>query len=102
MKTLISLAILLSLSLLMCAKAASPAPVLDVDGNRVRAGVKYYILPLVRGRGGGLTLGPRGNNSCPLNVRQEQLEVGTYSYNNSISRSNGANNNIVDSLKSFF
>ncbi|CAM8881598.1 unnamed protein product [Rhodiola kirilowii] len=65
--------------LLICvssiAKAASPAAVLDVDGNKVRAGVKYYILPLVRGRGGGLTLGARGNNSCPLNVRQEGQEV---------------------------
>uniref|UniRef100_A0A7N0V9E9 Uncharacterized protein n=1 Tax=Kalanchoe fedtschenkoi TaxID=63787 RepID=A0A7N0V9E9_KALFE len=67
---------LLSLCLLVCvARAASPAPVLDVDGNKVRAGVKYYILPLVRGRGGGLTLGPRTNNTCPLNVLQEQNEV---------------------------
>ncbi|KAK3032774.1 hypothetical protein RJ639_035719 [Escallonia herrerae] len=46
-------------------------PVLDIDGARLRNGVEYYILPVFRGRGGGLTLG----GSCPLDVVQAQNEV---------------------------
>ncbi|KAI3454283.1 hypothetical protein Pfo_010946 [Paulownia fortunei] len=60
---------------LLCAAAEEPAPVLDIDGNKVRAGVDYYILPVIRGRGGGLTLASTGNHTCPLGVVQEQLEV---------------------------
>ncbi|KAL6583648.1 hypothetical protein OROMI_002937 [Orobanche minor] len=57
------------------AAAEQPSPVLDTDGNQVRAGADYYILPVVRGRGGGLTLSPARNKTCPLNVVQEQSEV---------------------------
>ncbi|KAK4428195.1 Kunitz trypsin inhibitor 5 [Sesamum alatum] len=60
---------------LLSAAAEEPAPVLDTDRNLVRAGVDYYILPVIRGRGGGLTLGSTGNETCPLDVVQEQLEV---------------------------
>ncbi|KAL5746927.1 hypothetical protein ACOSP7_023916 [Xanthoceras sorbifolium] len=54
---------------------ASPDPVLDITGKKLRAGTDYYILPVFRGRGGGLTLASTGNETCPLDVVQEQHEV---------------------------
>ncbi|KAH6770496.1 hypothetical protein C2S52_015299 [Perilla frutescens var. hirtella] len=54
---------------------SAAAPVVDIDGNPVLVGVDYYILPVIRGRGGGLTLASTGNKSCPLDVVQEPLEV---------------------------
>ncbi|XP_057446653.1 kunitz trypsin inhibitor 5-like [Lotus japonicus] len=60
------------------ASAAAPEPVLDISGQKLRTGVKYYILPVLRGKGGGLTLTSSGNinnNTCPLHVVQEKLEV---------------------------
>ncbi|KAH9781032.1 Kunitz trypsin inhibitor 5 [Citrus sinensis] len=52
---------------------ASPDPVLDIAGKQLRAGSKYYILPVTKGRGVGLTLAGRSNNkTCPLDVVQEQ------------------------------
>ncbi|PWA88373.1 kunitz family trypsin and protease inhibitor protein [Artemisia annua] len=53
----------------------SPNPVRDIDGNLVRSSAKYYILPVFRGRGGGLTLAATRNESCPLDVVQENMEV---------------------------
>ncbi|XVF41518.1 hypothetical protein PTKIN_Ptkin01aG0286000 [Pterospermum kingtungense] len=50
-------------------------PVLDISGQELRRGIDYYILPVVRGRGGGLTLASTGNETCPLDVVQEQQEV---------------------------
>ncbi|OMP05595.1 Proteinase inhibitor I3, Kunitz legume [Corchorus olitorius] len=52
--------------------ATSDDPVLDISGQELQTGTDYYILPVVRGSGGGLTL---GNEPCPLDVVQEQLEV---------------------------
>lgn len=54
---------------------ATPDPVLDTAGKILRTGVDYYILPVVRGRGGGLTLAPTRNKTCPLDVVQELHEV---------------------------
>ncbi|GMI65904.1 ARABIDOPSIS THALIANA KUNITZ TRYPSIN INHIBITOR 5 [Hibiscus trionum] len=55
-----------------------PEPVLDISGQELRTGVDYYVLPVVRGRGGGLTLDSANNETlCPLFVVQEQLEVST-------------------------
>ncbi|KAF5733966.1 hypothetical protein HS088_TW16G00407 [Tripterygium wilfordii] len=54
---------------------AAPDPVLDIAGKRLRTGVDYYILPVIRGRGGGLTLSSTGNETCQLDVVQEQHEV---------------------------
>ncbi|CAA0820997.1 Kunitz family trypsin and protease inhibitor protein [Striga hermonthica] len=59
----------------LCPASEQPSPVLDIRGNVVRAGVDYYILPVIRGMGGGLTVGSTGNRTCPFNVVQEQLEV---------------------------
>ncbi|XVF06973.1 hypothetical protein REPUB_Repub06bG0097400 [Reevesia pubescens] len=50
-------------------------PVLDISGQQLRTNTDYYILPVIRGRGGGLTLASTGNETCPLDVVQEQLEV---------------------------
>ncbi|KAK7315098.1 hypothetical protein VNO77_33630 [Canavalia gladiata] len=55
--------------------AAAPEPVLDISGQKLRTGVKYYILPAIRAKGaGGLTAASTGNDTCPLFVVQEKLE----------------------------
>jgi hypothetical protein len=48
--------------------------VLDIDGEKLVAGTKYYILPVFRGRGGGITMASN-KTSCPLAVVQDRLEV---------------------------
>ncbi|WJX71799.1 hypothetical protein P8452_55753 [Trifolium repens] len=60
---------------LICKTIATPEPVLDITGKKLTTGVKYYILPVIRGRGGGLTLASEKNNTCPLFVVQEKHEV---------------------------
>ncbi|KAJ9553671.1 hypothetical protein OSB04_017716 [Centaurea solstitialis] len=47
----------------------------DSAGNKLLRGLPYYILPLLRGTGGGLTLTQTTKNTCPLNVTQEPFEV---------------------------
>ncbi|XP_068645723.1 kunitz trypsin inhibitor 5 [Aristolochia californica] len=48
--------------------------VLDISGKKLLSGAEYYILPVIRGRGGGLTLASR-NGTCPFNVVQERSEL---------------------------
>ncbi|MBA0814181.1 hypothetical protein Gohar_020024 [Gossypium harknessii] len=74
MKTALFLAIT---SLVLGSTIASDEfdPVLDISGQELRTGIDYYILPVVRGRGGGLTLASTGNETCPLDVVQVQQEV---------------------------
>ncbi|KAG5534225.1 hypothetical protein RHGRI_022377 [Rhododendron griersonianum] len=59
--------------------AADSAPnlVLDVEGNELRKGIDYYVLPVIRGNSGGLTLPSTSNatTACPLDVVQELHEV---------------------------
>ena len=57
------------------AAEAAPDPVLDIEGKQLRSGVDYYILPVIRGRGGGLTVASVRNKTCPLDVVQDKLEV---------------------------
>ncbi|CAN4087887.1 unnamed protein product [Withania somnifera] len=54
-------------SLLSSAVEAPPA-VVDIAGKIIRTGIDYYILPVVRGRGGGLTLDKQHeiNRGLPL------------------------------------
>ncbi|GLT62567.1 hypothetical protein SLA2020_351920 [Shorea laevis] len=59
---------------LPAAAGAAPDPVLDIAGEKIRTGVDYHILPVIRGRGGGLTLASTRNKSCPLDVVQELHE----------------------------
>ncbi|ESQ27858.1 hypothetical protein EUTSA_v10019151mg [Eutrema salsugineum] len=48
--------------------------VLDIDGDSMFDG-SYYVLPVIRGQGGGLSLGGRGGQPCPLDIVQESSEV---------------------------
>ncbi|XP_073147237.1 kunitz trypsin inhibitor 5-like [Henckelia pumila] len=52
-----------------------PAPVVDLDGNNLREGIRYYILPLARGRGGGVTISSTSNKTCPVAVAQAPFEL---------------------------
>ncbi|CAI9294275.1 unnamed protein product [Lactuca saligna] len=54
---------------------ASPTQVRDLDGKLVRSGTKYYIFPVIRGMGGGVTIASTRNESCPLDVVQANQEV---------------------------
>nr|GFA07920.1 Kunitz-like protease inhibitor [Tanacetum cinerariifolium] len=74
MKTLLVFLLFTSVISLSLAQR-SPDPIRDIDGNLVRSGTDYYILPVFRGRGGGVTLAPTRNDSCPLDVVQANLEV---------------------------
>ena len=61
------------------AKAANK-PVLDVDGDELRAGVEYYVVSSIRGAGGGgLALGRTTDQKCPEIVvqRRSDLDNGT-------------------------
>ncbi|KAJ6861807.1 hypothetical protein NC651_037768 [Populus alba x Populus x berolinensis] len=57
------------------AATAAPEPVLDVTGKIIRTGTSYYILPVVRGRGGGLKMASTGRRTCPLDVVQDRYEA---------------------------
>ncbi|KAK1421220.1 hypothetical protein QVD17_23397 [Tagetes erecta] len=73
MKTLVLLFLFSTIAL--SSGQESPDPVRDTDGNLLRSGIEYYILPVFRGMGGGLTLASTRNESCPLDVVQEFQEV---------------------------
>ncbi|XP_061351738.1 kunitz-type trypsin inhibitor-like 2 protein [Gastrolobium bilobum] len=50
--------------------------VLDINGNPIFPGGKYYILPAIFGPpGGGVRLGKTGNSKCPVTVLQDYSEV---------------------------
>lgn len=49
--------------------------VLDSEGKPVINGDEYYILPVMRGRGGGLELAKTGSERCPLTVVQARSEL---------------------------
>ncbi|KAK2421578.1 miraculin [Trifolium repens] len=79
MKASVLAFLLISLAFI-CKTIAAAEPVLDISGKKVTTGVKYYILPVFRGKGGGLTVSNvnnlnSGNSTCPLYVVQEKLEV---------------------------
>ncbi|GAU35588.1 hypothetical protein TSUD_295240 [Trifolium subterraneum] len=79
MKTSILAFSIISLAFI-CKTIEAAEPVLDISGNKVTTGVKYYILPVIRGKGGGLTVTNvnnlnSNNSTCPLYVLQEKLEV---------------------------
>ncbi|KAI9126670.1 hypothetical protein K1719_002266 [Acacia pycnantha] len=52
-------------------RAATPEAVVDISGEKVKAGVSYYVLSAYRGRGGGLTFNTFKNDTCPHVVVQE-------------------------------
>ncbi|MCL7024533.1 hypothetical protein MKW94_004043 [Papaver nudicaule] len=68
--------IFLSISVQFSAVSAASEPVRDIKGRALRKGVKYFILPVTRGLGGGLALGKKLNGAqCPLEVVQAQREI---------------------------
>nr|P83036.2 RecName: Full=Trypsin inhibitor; Short=LTI; Short=LlTI; AltName: Full=Kunitz-type trypsin inhibitor LlTI; Contains: RecName: Full=Trypsin inhibitor alpha chain; Contains: RecName: Full=Trypsin inhibitor beta chain [Leucaena leucocephala] len=47
----------------------------DLDGDPLYNGMSYYILPVARGKGGGLELARTGSESCPRTVVQTRSET---------------------------
>ncbi|XP_009793041.1 kunitz trypsin inhibitor 5-like [Nicotiana sylvestris] len=55
---------------------SSPSPVLDINGDKVKVGLNYFVLPVIRGRGGGLLpSNVKQNNTCPRDIIQNSDEV---------------------------
>ncbi|KAI3936123.1 hypothetical protein MKW92_004323 [Papaver armeniacum] len=66
----------LAISVQFSAVSAASEAVLDIKGQSLRKGTKYYVLPVARGMGGGLVLGKQLNGTqCPLHVVQAQREI---------------------------
>ena len=72
MRTILLLSFLACV-LIHCKVSDAQTTVLDIDGQKLQPNVDYYILPVFRGRGGGLTLASR--HGCPFNVAQENNEL---------------------------
>ncbi|KAI4353713.1 hypothetical protein L6164_002644 [Bauhinia variegata] len=49
--------------------------VYDTDSNPLNNGGSYHIVPVFRGRGGGLKLAKTGNETCPLTVVQARSDL---------------------------
>ncbi|KAJ1417268.1 Proteinase inhibitor I3, Kunitz legume [Sesbania bispinosa] len=50
--------------------------VVDINGNPVFPGGRFYIVSAIRGGGGGgVNLGQIGGSTCPVTVVQEQIDV---------------------------
>jgi hypothetical protein len=63
-------------STLSLSSAQSSSSVLDIDRNFLKSDLSYYILPVMRGMGGGIALTPTDiNRKCPLDVIQEKVET---------------------------
>ncbi|XP_062185487.1 alpha-amylase/subtilisin inhibitor-like [Phragmites australis] len=62
------------LAIFLSCNGAAPPPVYDTDGLELSADASYYVLPAVRGHGGGLTMAPHVLR-CPLFVAQETNEL---------------------------
>ncbi|TKY45594.1 Kunitz-type trypsin inhibitor KTI1 [Spatholobus suberectus] len=56
--------------------SATTAFVLDTDGDPLLNGGTYYVLPVIRGKGGGNRTSKTGNETCPLTVVQSPLDKG--------------------------
>ncbi|KAG2321825.1 hypothetical protein Bca52824_015038 [Brassica carinata] len=48
--------------------------VLDINGDTIFRD-SYYVLPVIRGQGGGLSLRGRGGKPCPLDIVQRSSEL---------------------------
>nr|GLL16603.1 miraculin-like isoform X1 [Ipomoea trifida]GLL35938.1 miraculin-like isoform X1 [Ipomoea trifida] len=75
MKTQFFLLSLFLFSILLCEviEAQDTNAVLDIRGKILRAGVKYYVVPLLQDQGGGLDLASTGRQSCPQSVVQDDV-----------------------------
>ncbi|KAL9226220.1 hypothetical protein vseg_002056 [Gypsophila vaccaria] len=58
------------------ATTTTTAAVLDTSGHPLKPDTPYYILPVFRGRGGGLTMSPKNTTTqCPLYAAQSPYET---------------------------
>ncbi|KAM0938771.1 putative proteinase inhibitor I3, Kunitz legume, kunitz inhibitor STI-like superfamily [Dioscorea sansibarensis] len=74
--SIIILFLSLSFSTLTSITTGGNDTILDIAGDKLRPGTKYNILPVFRGRGGGLSLARlNDSSSCHLAVVQELSEV---------------------------
>ncbi|XVE80963.1 hypothetical protein DITRI_Ditri15bG0023900 [Diplodiscus trichospermus] len=72
---------------------AANNPVLDIDGEELRAGVDYYVVSAIRGAGGGgLALGRTKDQKCPEVVVQRRFDL---DYGNPVQFSNSDTNDDV-------
>ncbi|XP_015078622.1 kunitz trypsin inhibitor 2-like [Solanum pennellii] len=64
-------------SRLLLASSSSSSPVLDINGDKVKAGPNYFILPVIQGKGGGLYPSnvKQNNSTCPRDIIQETDDV---------------------------
>ncbi|KAM7469018.1 hypothetical protein LguiA_007201 [Lonicera macranthoides] len=74
MKTALLFLLIAFSTISLSAAYASPDPVLDATGKILRSGIDYHVLPVFKGKGGGLTLANTGKEPCPLDVVQEKYE----------------------------
>ncbi|KAM7469014.1 hypothetical protein LguiA_007197 [Lonicera macranthoides] len=74
MKTALLFLLIAFSTISLSAADASPDPVLDITGKILRSGIDYHVLPVFKGKGGGLTLASIGKEPCPLDVVQEKYE----------------------------
>lgn len=70
-----TLLLLLALSPTLTTGDVDTDPVLDLDGNPLEVGSRYYILPAGAGFRGGLTLSAKPGQLCPLYVVESPREV---------------------------
>lgn len=61
---------LLALTAVLAATTNAGAPIRDTDGDTIEFDSYYYVLPVGKSRGGGLTLSDRDGRRCPLDVVQ--------------------------------
>ncbi|KAK1410646.1 hypothetical protein QVD17_37183 [Tagetes erecta] len=72
----ISFFVFIVFSTLSISSAQTSSAVLDIDRNFLKSGLSYYIVPVIHGRGGGITLAPTViNRTCPLDVVQENSDA---------------------------
>ena len=75
MKSTILFAFFLLSAFISHLPSATLAFVLDTDGEPLRNGGTYYILPAIWARGGGIGRTATGNETCPLTVVQLPSEL---------------------------
>nr|XP_043633654.1 kunitz trypsin inhibitor 5-like [Erigeron canadensis] len=74
---------------------STSVPVRDIDRNVLRSGTNYYILPVIHGNGGGITLAPGRNQPCPNDVALENNEKSNGLPMRFVPAANSSKDNII-------